>query len=102
MGNGVKARTEYGNLILTCDAEAFARLRAFLRAEPSVAEAMSRHPETLDVKSIIVQAPRREGDAPRAFGWLMMLPTILASGISGAALIVGYITIARWFMHRIG
>lgn len=42
-----------------------------------------------------------EGDTSPVPAWLSLIPTIVASGVSGTVMIVGFVTIARWFMRLI-
>jgi hypothetical protein len=96
----IEARCEYGGLRLTCDEETFARIRDYLLAEPSIAEAIADGRETLGARFITVRPPPAEIDS-RGRSWLSLLMTIAAVGFSGVPLIVGYFTIARWLMRLI-
>jgi hypothetical protein len=100
MASGIEARYEYGALQLTCDEEAFARIRGHILAEPTVAEAVGGSAEPLGVRFISVGMPPVE-NTPRSPGWLALIPVIVATGLSGVALIVGYVTIAQWLMRLI-
>jgi len=102
MANGVEARSEYGGLFLNCDDEAFVRLQALICSEPSVADALRGLPDRLGLRFISVRHPPVEkADDSRGPGWLTLVPTIVVSAISCVALIVGYVTIARWLMRLI-
>jgi hypothetical protein len=100
MGDSVEAELAYGGLLLSCDEEAFARLLAYVCAEPSVAEAVHGTINSLDVRFISIRPPISESCAnPTGHGWLALIPTIIGSCLSGVALIVGFVTIARWLMR---
>jgi hypothetical protein len=100
MENGVEARFASGGLFLTCDEEAFARLRAYIAAEPSVAKATRGAIESPGVRFISVRQPSPEsGTGPARPGLLTLIPAVIGSCISGVALVVGFVTIAQWLMR---
>jgi hypothetical protein len=101
MADGTETRCDYGGLVVTCDEEAFARIRNHVLAEPSVAEALGNSVDPLSVRFLRVSSPAPAEKVSRDLSWLAMLPTIVASGLSGSALIVGYITIVRWLVRLI-
>jgi hypothetical protein len=99
MASGVEAEFKYGALLLTCDEEAFARLRDYITTEPSVAEASHRAIGSQSLRRISVTLPSTEPPpaAPHwAWGLLFGFASLCGSGIP---LIVGYVTIYRWFMR---
>lgn len=101
MTHSIETRYEYGGLVVTCDEEAFARIRNHVLADPSVAEALGNSVDRLSVRFLRVSTPPPAESTSHGPSWLALLPTIVASGLSGSALIVGYITIARWLMRLI-
>ena len=101
MASGVEARSAYGGLMLSCDAEAFALIRGHILSEPSVAEAIGHSHDSLGMRFISVRTSAIE-DTPGGPGWLALLPTVVAGGLSGVALIVGYVAIIRWLLRLIG
>jgi hypothetical protein len=100
MSSAIEARHEYGGLQLTCDEEAFARIRGHILAEPTDAEAVGGSAEPLRVRFISVGMPPVE-NTPRSPGWLALFPAIVASGVSSVVSIVGLVTIAQWLMRLI-
>lgn len=93
----MQARFEYGGLILTCDEEDFARLRTLVCADLSVAEATVESTEPPSVRFISIRPP--SDDAPVAYGWLSVIAIVIGILLSGVPLIVGWVTIVRWFLR---
>jgi hypothetical protein len=101
MGNGVEAHFDYGGLLLTCDNEAFARLCAFICAEPSVADAIGGRAAFNELRFISVRHPSAAERSPAGLHWPSLIGLVIVGVISGTATIVGLITIARWLIGLI-
>jgi hypothetical protein len=100
MPKSVEASFQYGGLMLKCDDEAFARLRDLIYAEPCVEEAIASMPDRLGMRFISVGHPIPENaDESRRPRVHTLIPTIIVSAISGVALIIGYVAIARWLFR---
>lgn len=100
MANGIEAHFKYGGLIVTCDPEAFARLRDHILAEPSIAESISDSPDWLGVRFISV-APPPKADGSQGPPWPTLIPGIIAGSLLSVAMIVGLVTIAEWLIWLI-
>jgi hypothetical protein len=100
MKNGMEVRSKYGGLRLTCDEPTFARIRIHILSEPTVAEAVGDSAESDGVQYIMVGRLPVENNS-RGSRWLAVFAGIIASGFSGVALIVGFITIVQWLRRLI-
>jgi hypothetical protein len=98
MGNGIEVRFEYGGMSLICDDAALARLREHICGEASVAEVIGGAPAASSVRFISVLPPE---PASRGPSWIELVPTILASCLSGVIFIVGLVTMIRWAMRQL-
>lgn len=99
MSTGLEARCDYGGLTLTCaDDDTFGRLREFICAEPSVADAIGSRSAPRDFRFIRIVPPSREDCAPARLKGLELIAMIIAGGLNGLISVVGLITIARWLM----
>jgi hypothetical protein len=98
MGNGIEVRFEYGGMSLICDDTALARIREHICREESVAEVIGSASEVSGVRFISVRPPVPESQGP---SWLELVPTILASALSGVVFVVGLVTIIRWAMRQL-
>jgi hypothetical protein len=98
MANGIEVRFEYGGMNLICDDAALARLREHICGEASVAEAIAGASEASNVRFISVRPPALASRGP---SWLELVPTILASCLSGVVFVVGLVTVIRWIMQQL-
>jgi hypothetical protein len=98
MRHSIEVRFEYGGMSLICDDAALARLREHICREASVAEVIEAAPYVSSVRFITIGQPAPPSQGP---GWLALVPTILASALSGIVFIVGLVTIVRWAFQQL-
>jgi hypothetical protein len=99
MVNGIEVHFEYGGMSLTCDDATLARLYEHICHEASVSEVLGQTPRASGVRFILVRPPTTESRGPR---WIELIPTILASCVSGAVFVVGFVTIIQWAVRHLG
>lgn len=92
--------SRYGGLLLTCNEETFARISTHILTDPSVIEKITNSHEHANLRFISIRMPPVKEPSPR-FGWLTLIPTIVASGFSGVVFLVGIVTIAQWMTRLI-
>ena len=99
MASGIDVRFEYGGMSLICDDAALARLYEHICQEASVTEVLGQTPRAGGVRFISVRTPAPASRGPR---WIELVPTILASCVSGMVWVVGLVTVIQWAARHLG
>jgi hypothetical protein len=99
MVDGIEVHFEYGGMSLICDDAALARLYEHICQEATVSELLGQVPRASGVRFISVGPPTPPSRGPR---WIELIPTILASCVSGVVFVVGFVTIIRWVVGHFG
>jgi hypothetical protein len=99
MVNGIEVHFEYGGMSLICDDAALARLYEHICQEASVSEVLGQIPRASGVRFISVGLP---APAPRGSRLIELIPTILATCVSGVVFVVGCVTIVQLALRHLG
>jgi hypothetical protein len=99
MVNGIEVHFEYGGMSLICDDAALARLYEHICQEASVSEVLGQAPRASGVRFISVGPPAHASRGP---GWIELIPTMLATCVSGVVFVVGFVTIIQWAVRHLG